>query len=1067
MRHFILIIHLGCLLPALLLPLRAAATAYVLPGNLPPGCTANGASYSCPSLTLAYGDTLAVNAPRPATLTINGDFATSNGLINQGGSTGDLKLVVTGQLSLGHKTRITGNISAYSVHAVDDVNNVGIGAIAITGSVAATGGNLSLGDQTTVSGSVTAAGSGSIVTGRGGQIGGNVSGGSGLVTISRNGSVSGNVTGNGGITVGQEATVFGNLAAGTSAVTLDFRARVAGSLTTTHTISLGQESRVDGPISGGSGNVTVGYGARVAGSLTTGNGSISFEQSATALSCVQSTGTGSITLGYQSKVDSVCCGGSCGSACVANNSTYATPPPCNGGIPASFAFSGTGSASTCSPQALTITARDANGNTLTTYAGTMRLSTSTGTGTWTAGSGPAPAGSLVPGPANSGKASYTFAAADLGVVRLRLAHGLAQNLTVTAVDSASGASSSTSAVIGYRDNAFRWADDLDDRIAGSFVAVAGRPHDLRVELMRKDPSTGVCGVASDYAGSRAVKLWRSDSGGPWTPPTVAGSGAAVPAGRPAANNLTLAFTAGIARFDLATSDVGRYALNLEDDSLSKAATAVSGSSPDLSVRPFTLAVTGLALAGTANPGGSAPADAVFGAAGAPFSATVTAYRWASGADADDDGLPDPGSTLAQVSAGGAAPGFGSAVTLAPVAGAQTPAGGTLGALANNVVGGFSGGAATTGTLAYAEVGSFLLKTQAVVANYLGSAGLNLDALVFNAAGSPQPRVGRFVPAGFALSGGGVTHRVDQACPSPSAFTYLGERFRLGFTLTARNAAGATTRNYSGDFARLDLAAPAQFKLAGIAGSEVFNAGNGRLAASASSGSWSAGVASGVTLTARVTRAAAPAGPYDTAAFGIAPVDPDGVAMLSPDLDTDSPANGADRVRVGGTIPLRHGRLRLQNAIGAAGRPLHLPLAAQHWADGAYTTNTLDSCTRIRASDLSFGNLRKSLTAGDAAMGGSSSTVAQGIGRLTLAAPGGGRVGSLDVAIALDAASPPADASCLKTPGGWTPAKAASTGAGLEALRAPWCGSTPSDPAARASWGLYRGGDGVLYQRENY
>ncbi|HEY0954182.1 MAG TPA: DUF6701 domain-containing protein [Roseateles sp.] len=1319
--------HLLALL-CLAAPTLAAAVAYDLPGNMPPGCTRSGSDYTCAAINLGYNDTVTVSSPKPATVTINGNFGTDNAQINWGGAAGDLTLIVNGTLTLGYQARIKANITAT---AVSDAS----GSVSIVGNVTTTGGDLSLGYLSSVTGNLTASGSGSITTGQNGSITGNVSGGSGSITISENGTVSGNVTGSGSIAVIQKATVSGNVAAGAGAVTLGFQSRVNGNLSTTGTVSLGQESRLGGTLTGGTGNVAVGYAATVVGALQTSSGSIGFAQAAVAQACVRSTASASITLGYQSSIHSVCCGASCGNSCVVNNSTYAMPPACSGvtslladyrmdettawngtaaevrdasgnahharsatasgstpvattasgspaygntsngscgyghfnrttpagtashayvqlpgGFPsltgsftllawirspvpaqanqrifanddnqngwalslgdagsaslrlfnrnmnasgavsstgssgasnancnagtfcldsapviaantwyyvaalvdtaakqvqtqiynssgtllasassaysgswvagtggstlggesasssegqnssfhfnghidelqvysgmlngsaitaqlarsracpapaiASFTIGGTGSASTCTPQTLTITARDSGGNRLTNYTGTINLSTTTGDGDWSVGSGPAPSGSLVPGAANSGLASYTFAAGDGGVVKLRLSHSLAQNLAVTAVDSAVSSTSSTSASINYRDNAFVWDEDVGNLVGGGFIAVAGRSHDLRVRLYKKDPTTGNCGIATDYSGSRNLKLWRADSGGSWTAPSVASPALTVPATRPAGNNLALNFTAGVATFNLATTNIGKYAFNLDDDSLAYAATTVSGSSSDLTVRPFTLAVTGLTAGGTANPNGSAATDAVFAKAGAPFAATVTAYRWAGGADANNDGVPDANVTLAQVSAGGVTAGFNSSVALTLAAGSVTPSGGASGTLANNIVSGFSAGTATATTLSYSEVGSFQLNTSAVVGSYLGS-GIALDALVFNAAGQQNTRVGRFTPAGFALSNGSVTHRVDASCAVASTFTYLDEYFRLGFTLTAQNAAGGTTANYTGAFARLALANAANFKLAGIDGSTMLKTGNGRLGLDTTTGGWTAGVAN-VTLRARGLRAAAPDGPFANAAFGIAPVDPDGVGMLTPDLDTDSPANGLDSVKVGGAIPLRHGRLRLQNAMGAANRTLNLPLAAQYWNGTAYTTNALDSCTRISAANLSFGNLRN-VTAANAAMVGTATTVAAGVGTLALASPGSSRA-TYDVAIALDTATPPADASCLKTATNWTPAKAATAGAGLTALRAGWCGSTLADPAARATWGLYRGADGVLYQRENY
>jgi predicted acyltransferase (DUF342 family) len=1006
----------------------AGAANYVFPGTLPPGCSGSGPSYTCTALSLGYGDTLTINAPKPATITVNGALDTNTSQINAAGSASDLTLVVTGTLTLGYQALIRANVTA---GAVSDPN----GASTFGGSLATTSGNITLGYASTVAGSVSST--------------------SGAISIAQNGTVGGSITSTSG------------------AITVPYQARVTGSVSTTGTVTIGQEAVVSGGISGGSGLVDIGYGARVAGPVLS-SGAITLAQASVASACVRSSSAAAITLGYQSSVNSVCCGNTCSSSCVVNNSTYATPPLCTGIAPALDhveAVPASTSALTCSSASVTLKAcaNAACTTLLASYTGTVNLSTGTGRGDWSAGSAPAPQGTLSNGSANDGAASYTFVAGDAGSAKLLLTHTLAQDVTVTAVDSASPSTARTSSAIQFRDNGFVFSEDASNRIAGSDLAVAGRPHDLRLTLVKRDPATGSCGTVTDYSGSRSLKLWRSDSGGSWTAPAVVSPALSVPAAQPVANNLTLAFSAGVAGFNLGTTDIGRYALNALDDSLTLAATAVSGGSNALTVRPFALVVHNIVQGATPNPAGSAATDAVFARAGSSFQASVGAYRWSAamtgnGTDANDDGLPDAGATLASTIAGGLAPSFASSVTLAPLAGSQTPAGGVLGTLAGGSVSGFTGGSATPAALQYSEVGSFALATTGVVSNFLGS-GLALDATVFNAAGTPSTRIGRFVPARFALSAPTVTHRSSAACTPASTFTYLGETFRLGFTLTAQNAAGATTQNYTGAFAKLGLATPAAFNLAGIAGSTLFSTAGAapRLALGTSTGSWSNGVASGITLSAAAQRGSAADGPFD-AAFGIAPADSDGVQITSFDLDTDAPANGNERASIG-TVALRFGRLRLGNAIGAQDRALTLPLAAQHWNGSAFDTNPLDSCTVVPASAVNFGNLRRTLTAADTAVSGGNVTLAGGLGRLLLAAPAAGHAGSVDIALSLGSTA--ADASCLQP---WTPAAgdAATAGANLAFLRGAWCGTAfDKDPTARASFGLYRGADAVIHQRENY
>jgi hypothetical protein len=164
------------------------------------------------------------------------------------------------------------------------------------------------------------------------------------------------------------------------------------------------------------------------------------------------------------------------------------------------------------------------------------------------------------------------------------------------------------------------------------------------------------------------------------------------------------------------------------------------------------------------------------------------------------------------------------------------------------------------------------------------------------------------------------------------------------------------------------------------------------------------------------------------------------------------------------VELRFGRLRLANAIGAQTRALGLPLSAQYWTGSSFDTNTLDNCTVLPAGAVSFGKLHGTLTAADVGVVGTGVSLSQGAGLLRLKAPSNNtHRGSVDLTLSLGSTA--ADVSCLQT---WAPDIPATTGAGLSHLRGTWCGSTyTKDPSARASFGLYRGADSMVYMRENY
>ncbi|MFG6487689.1 DUF6701 domain-containing protein [Roseateles sp. BYS78W] len=1198
---------LNAFLAVFFVPTLAGATAYTFPGSMPAGCSGSNGSYSCAAFNLAYGDTVAINGTKPATITITGNFGTDTSQINTAGAASDLNLVVNGTLTLGYQAKITANITAGSV------NDAGGGNVVITGNLTANGGNISLAYQTTVSGNLSTSGTGTITTPQSGSIGGNLSAGSGTITISQSTTISGGVTGSGSISVGQSAVVAGNVSAGSGAVDIGYQTRVNGNVSSTGTITTGQGSIVGGNITGGAGNVSVGYGAAVTGTITTSTGTITFAQNAVASSCAKSTGSASITLGYQSNVNSVCCGSSCTSSCVTNNSTYAMPPLCAGtaptlvagtrysfesyDVPGSYirhsnflgyinpvsassdsltksdstfiartgitnaacwsfesvnypgyylrhnnfilklnAYSATapypadatfclraglanasaisfeatnytgyylqhqvdtsmilattdGTATVngratfyprpgwapvvehyelsapsagvaCQASTVTVTAcADTSSpctNPVTGFGGqSAALSTTAGTlgtGTVTFGaSGTATTTLAYPNASNGGTATVTLSGETLPATSARRC--CVDGTSCSAANSCTTTFNSAGFIIAAT------AGGASATVPSQTAGTASGGWVLRA--VKTNTTTQACEAA--LSGSTTVN-WGVQCNDPTTCSsgnrmTLTGNAAVAVAGN--ANGGSSASTAvpmtfdanGNANFSFNYADVGRVTLLASKAAGGSLLAALNGASNAFVVKPAgfvtsairctsyaagSCATAAIASPGN-NPGASSAAGSAFMPAGKPFSATVTAV------DANGNTTPNYGRETTP-----------EGVTL--TATLVQPAGGNAPALSNpSAFGGFSNGVATGTTFAWPEVGIITLTPAVADGSYLGAG---------NVIGATSGNVGRFIPAGFAATAAipNVVNRADQGCATASAFTYLDENFTLGFTLTAQNASGGTTQNYTGNFALLDLGTAAKFNLAGISGSTMFKTANSRLSPNTSGGSWSNGVAN-VTLKAAALRTTTPDGPF-SADFGILPVDPDGVTMLSLDLDTDVPANGVDRTKVG-TIPLRFGRLRLQNGIGAANRPLNLPLEAQYWSGTAYSTNTLDSCTRVSATNLSFGNLRKTLAASDAAMVGSSVTVTSGKATLALAAPATGHVGTLDVAIALDAATPPTDASCLKTQAGWTATKAATTGASQTALRGLWCGTSFSDPGARATWGAYRGSDGVLYQRENY
>lgn len=300
--------------------------------------------------------------------------------------------------------------------------------------------------------------------------------------------------------------------------------------------------------------------------------------------------------------------------------------------------------------------------------------------------------------------------------------------------------------------------------------------------------------------------------------------------------------------------------------------------------------------------------------------------------------------------------------------------------------------------------------------------------------------GRFVPARLAVSSN--TPVFANSCSS--SFTYMGQEFDYlidpELTVTALNQAGTVTSNYGDNYWRL---------LSNLSGrsytSNVVTTANLTLSTSGSAiwnGTTDSDGVGTVTLSGEGlthTKPAVPASPFTTnidLTFSAADLtDSDGVCF---DPENDGTCNSYSiNPIVGGEQ--RYGRMLLSSAFGPETLPLVVPVMTEYYAGSSFVLNTLDNCSSYNSTDLILDNFQGNLASGETLASGSG-TLLSGIGNsLSLSAPGVGNDGSVDVTLDLSLA----------------------TGAGLE-----WLQSSGNNPKAKATFGIFKGNNHLIYMRES-
>lgn len=617
--------------------------------------------------------------------------------------------------------------------------------------------------------------------------------------------------------------------------------------------------------------------------------------------------------------------------------------------------------SVCYAKAIGITALDTDGSLMTSYTGAVTLSTSLNHGDWSVISASAinpdpPQNTLISGPVDSGGASYTFAGtSDAGTITLYLSNQHAEILSVNVADAVANITSS-SAPVTFSENAFvvNVTDSLNDDV------VAGRDHSFSIDMVRKDPVTGVCGKATNYNAS-LIKAWiaknAQDPGGAVPGVKTATGLYVLPLFEPGAANVTFPFVNGTALFDLVTSDVGKYVIHFKDDNVAGFSTApILGSSATLIVRPFALDVN---IAG--NPSASDATGPRFIAAGENFQATVRAVLWSANDDLNNDGQVDghvngnplDGANLADnasaVSFGLEVPTEGvalSSVLVAPSSGSDPGLGNGETSGDGRLLAIFVSGSGQSGNLYHAEVGVVELNSRILDADYLG-AGARTNKIL----GSSY--VGRFTPAHFSLTPLGI----NEACGS---FSYMEQAFSGGYRLTAQNARtpASTTANYQGAFAKLDDTVGTFAYGAIAAGNDLST----RLAGIGHAVSWLNGVGDVTLDTMLFTRqvSTAPDGPFTGMQIGVAVSDSDGVQLSSASLNLDIDGNTLDDHGLLGETTQRYGRLYAKDAFGPESTAIPMFWQTEFFNGARFVRNADDNCSQLAFSQINFSGASTSL-----------------------------------------------------------------------------------------------------------
>ena len=318
-------------------------------------------------------------------------------------------------------------------------------------------------------------------------------------------------------------------------------------------------------------------------------------------------------------------------------------------------------------------------------------------------------------------------------------------------------------------------------------------------------------------------------------------------------------------------------------------------------------------------------------------------------------------------------------------------------------------------------------------------------------------IGRFIPDHFD-----IVLNTPEFNPANSTFTYIGQPVMYATipvaTLTAKNASGVTTKNYTGSYWKVN-STDASFGITPIyteATHALMIIDDGAPAViDNGDGSGALSFSDTITNILAITKSALTA-PFDAEiALSFTLVDTDAVEVVNVNgLPQTNPIvfgapSAGNGISFSGTKEQRWGRITLVNAYGSELMPLSVPLVTEYYDGHNFIKNSADNSTVLTlATQLSLNN-GSTTTAGNQAI-----TIGTGSTTATLLnSPFSG--GDAGLVFSAANAYGYVDLSLLNTIDSW--------------LLFDWDGNGVHDnlPTARVNFGLYKGNEKQIYFREVY